>query len=215
MLPTEKDNTALLLLRGRAYAEQGRWPQAVADFRAASQAQPKDARARRDLGLALLASGDEPASRRICTDMLRDFGETQHAETAKAVLSLAVLLPGAVPEPKALLPLSDKACPARPAHAEALTLLGAALYRAGTFDEALHQLERARDVPGEGISVEAELFLAMVQQHLRHTDLAQTALTVANDHWLRALARHPSWDEELRWQRLRQEAEKLLQETNP
>jgi Flp pilus assembly protein TadD len=119
------------------------------------------------------------------------------------------------------VPLAQKAVAGKADRADSLTTLGAALYRDAQFEAAVTQLQRARDAAGQDGSVEAELFLAMAHQRLDHPDLAKTSLAEATEHLDKALkpadkeARLPSWEERLRWETLRREAQAVVKPAHP
>jgi hypothetical protein len=225
----------------------------VADFGRAGTLAPADARPRRQLGLALLAKQDDAGYRQTCRQLRRDFAETGDADTAAAVVTVGVLLPGAVPEgpeTAALLRLARTAVERDPSRTDYREALGAALYRASRFDEAVRELSVAVEKQGQGGSVEAQLFLAMAHYRLERagtgrtvaltgagavglaaapggpgpllaTPTAAVALPAARGWLGRADARmgsaagRPSWEERLRRQLLRAEAERLLMSPRP
>jgi hypothetical protein len=100
-----------------------------------------------------------------------------------------------------------------------LNTLGAVLYRAGRFEEAVHQLGRAVEVEGGGTALDA-LFLAMAHQKLGHSEEAR--------RWLRLgtavepiAVRNPgvigdsSWNFALELEILRREARTMIEPNRP
>jgi tetratricopeptide (TPR) repeat protein len=60
---------------------------------------------------------------------------------------------------------------------DALTTLGAALYRAGQFEEAIRRLDESIQVRDDGGDPEGFAFLALAHHHLGHRDQAERWLT--------------------------------------
>ncbi len=151
--------------------------------------------------LALLGCWDKVAT------LFSKYKQTTDPSRANELAWCCVLAPGAPIDPNALVRLAElavKGFPAEQKHA-ALNTLGAALYRAGRFEDAIRRL-------GEGIQLRSGkslpqdwVFLAMAHHRLGHRDEAR--------RWLDRLRnRQPSmnpkqfWDE-LEIRILRSEAE--------
>jgi hypothetical protein len=138
-----------------------------------------------------------------------------------------------VDDPAGLVKLAAKAAAARPDDLECQEVAGLALYRAGKYDEALKQLRLAADRQGRNGWVETQLFLAMTCRRLKENGEARDWLTKAEKQmdrhqggrdWLRGswdwlkkgmppgdkAGRAITWEQRLRWQLLRREAETLL-----
>ena len=106
------------------------------------------------------------------------------------------------------LRLAENACRLDPDNGYYLNTLGAALYRAGRFAEAVRRLEEAVQ-KRNGVSIEADwVFLAMAHQRLGHHDEARRWLDRFRD---RSPNLDPSafWDE-LEIRLLRAEAEAVV-----
>jgi WD40 repeat protein len=202
LIGREPDSAALYRRRGDAYAEQGKWKEALADFLVAAGKEPMQAGHGYRRGLALLAAGDEAAYRTLCGELLRRFGDTEDAAAAAAVASLAVLRPDAVADIAPLVRLAEKA--AGKGRAADLETLGAALYRAGRYADAVKRLGH-----GTGGSIEAQFLLALAHHRLGAADKARQCLAGA----VKGAATAPSWQEQIRWKLLRAEAEALLSNT--
>jgi tetratricopeptide (TPR) repeat protein len=236
-------DVSLLDRRGRAYAEQGKWPQARADFARASELRPDDIGFRFCQSLALLeqedmvartVSGvrgvgllawppetvpllaallyspktDRPGYRRLCAELLERFGSPTDARKTDAVVSLAVLLPDAVKDFNEVIRLARVAVNSKPDHAGYLESLGAALYRAGKYQEASQYLDRAVVRHGKGGGVWTQVFLALVHHRLGHPAEANTWLARAVKQF--EATKSPPWEDRVLWRHLRQEAEDLL-----
>src|SRR5262249_10343866 len=89
-----------------------------------------------------------------------------------------------------------------------LHLLGAALYRAGQYEEARKTLQEAVQLQGNGGDAASWLFLAMTLQHLGRPAEARTWFDKA-ETWLKT-ARLDNWEEKTRWRLLHEEAKGLI-----
>jgi tetratricopeptide (TPR) repeat protein len=130
--------------------------------------------------------------RRVCAELLHDYGQTAKAGTADAVAFLCVLRPQAAKDPALVVELALKAVNSDPDNAGYRFTLGAALYRAGDFDAAVRELNLAVEKDREGGSVQAKLFLAMAHHQLKHPK-------AANDWYARALEQFRQVSQRLTW----------------
>ena len=149
-----------------------------------------------------------------CSDqvsaLLRNYQRTNTASRANILAWCCVLAPSAVSDPETPVRLAELAVNRFPAEQKhlALNTLGAALYRAGRFEDALRRLE-------EGIQLRKRAeepldwpFLAMAHQRLGQPDLAR--------RWLDQFRnRQPSPDPNQFWEEfeirlLRSEAEAVV-----
>ena len=110
--------------------------------------------------LCLLENGDIPGYRRAAVDLLTKFGKVTDPNEANNAAWYCVLAADALPDLNAPVRMAEAALAAFGPDQKrvALNTLGAALYRAGRFDEAIQRLEesvRAREVsefPRTGLS---------------------------------------------------------------
>jgi tetratricopeptide (TPR) repeat protein len=212
-------------MRALAHAELAQWPQAAADFAKLAELNP-------DQGilylraLACLAGDDIDAYRGTCAAMLERLGPSPTPGNAYHVAWTCALGPGATAEPAQIVPLAEKVVAALPPDADNLAVLGAALYRAGRYEEAVKRLhESAAARPADTLhrqSVEYTwLFLAMAEHRLGHADQARQWLDRAaksiTQPETKENASAPAEDS-IRWNRrqtlqlLHREAEKVLKE---
>jgi tetratricopeptide (TPR) repeat protein len=222
--------------RGQFNAERGAWNKAAGDFEKAVVLSSGE-KAWYRLELALLASGEPGIYRETFEGMLQNFAETKDANVANVVALLGTLLPDAVKDPAALVHLAMVAVASKPDNHVYLETLGAALYRAGRFEEAVKRLQEAVAKQGEGGTVWMQLFLAMTHHRLGRMVAAPrvVALMGAPMGPLLAVsplpcdleARHmldlarkqiqatkdPRWEDRIGWQYLLREAEGLLYKT--
>jgi Flp pilus assembly protein TadD len=92
-------------------------------------------------------------------------------------------------------------------------MLGAALYRAGKFAEAVKELEQVAKPTKEGPWVWTRLFLAMAYQRLGQADNAREQFQQAVKQ---TAQKEPlAWHDKVTWRYLREEAETLLRARPP
>jgi tetratricopeptide (TPR) repeat protein len=195
----------------RLHARLGRPGRAAAELAEASRCIPDDAGLPRLRALLLLESGDRPGWRDACAALLGRFGRTIDPRAAGEVARAWALAPGPAGDPAAPLRLAEVA--AGPdgdpgAKADAVTTLGAALYRAGRSDQAIGRLEEAIRARGGADSPRDWAYLALAHHRLGHRAEAR--------RWLDRLREHrPSEDQARFWDELevrllRSEAEAVV-----
>src|SRR5262249_4693268 len=149
------------------------------------------------------------AVRRVCEDLLKRFGKTTDPAQANIVAWSCVLVPDAVADREAPIRLAEAAL-ARWSEGEksdVLNTLGAALYRAGRFEEAIHRLNESSKTRSDNGIPKGFAFLAMAHHHLGHQHDAK--------HWLDKLIASqinevPSSWGDIEIHILRREAESLI-----
>jgi WD40 repeat protein/tetratricopeptide (TPR) repeat protein len=154
--------------------------------------------------------GDLSDYRRVCAELLHDFGQTADAATARTVAFVCVLGPEAVKDPALVVQLARKAVNSDPDNWFDRAILGAALYRAGDFFDAVWELNLAVEKHRRGGSMEAKLFLAMAHHRLGHPKAAKDWYDRAMEQ-VRQVSQPPSWPVRLCWQLLGEETKALLQ----
>lgn len=208
-------------LRGVARAELGQWDQAASDFAAALDRAPTS---RTDLGnsvIVQLGRGDLPAYRLACARMYDRLSYTDEPENWNSTAWDCSLDPTDNVPPAQLVSLMDKAVAAQPKEYAFLNTRGAVLYRAGRYDDAIHQLNDAVAIHGHGGSFEDLVYLAMSQFRLGHADEARDALKRAVAFYEQGLtaqgpnARPADWSTRIEWQTLRTEAERMIPSSKP
>ncbi len=152
--------------------------------------------------LALSEAGAGGGLRRVVSDLLERFRETTMPWTANHVAWCCALAPDAVDEPEVPVRLAELALKGMPTEQKhlALNTLGAALYRAGRFEEAILRLQEAINSRNSADEPADWPFLAMAHHRLGHRDEAR--------HWLHRFRSHP----DVGWQiaALRSEAEAVI-----
>jgi len=209
--------------QGYCYIDTRQWAEAAAEFAKASELRPQDHYLWRFRAIAFLVAGDESTYRNCCSAMLDRFALADDQRTAANVLLVCVLTNDALPDMTKLLPLTHSTD--RLGHWGAY-VRGAALYRAGEYDEALACFERAADI--YGFSAWDWCFLAMINHRLKRDEQAAACLANAanwideadrridnlNPHGEYDLTgRQPTWGiwyEPMIYRRLLRESEELL-----
>jgi serine/threonine protein kinase/WD40 repeat protein len=160
------------LERGEALARSGRWGEAASAFdeAIAAGAPGLEARARRVLFRLVL---EGPAGyRAACRELIRDFPAADMPPRAANLLAWSgALSDGAVEDYGPLVRLAESAVASRPSQ-DRLNTLGALLYRAGRFEEAIRQLDRSVAAHGAGGTQYDALFLALAHHRLGHREEA-------------------------------------------
>jgi tetratricopeptide (TPR) repeat protein len=202
--------------RGMLRIDRRRWRDAAAEFAKAAELRPDDAKLWRFRAVAQFADGDLDAHRQTCTAMLERFGQTADPFAAGNLLLACVLRDDAIPDRERLLPLTRVS--------DGLWhwgagVHGAALYRAGRYEECVQSFESA----AKKYRPRAWdwCFLAMARHRLGHADEAHRCLSEAR-RWIDAANRHTEddpigaqpvwggWHEPVVYPLLLREAEELL-----
>jgi tetratricopeptide (TPR) repeat protein len=197
----------------RLHIEHGHLDRAVSTLAEAVRLIPDDGQLCEHLALVLLGTGDRAGWRRTVAALLDRLGGTTNPWMANSVATACVMGAEATADPEAPVRLAAIAVQGGGGTSDKpnfLNTLGAALYRAGRYDEAIRRLEEAVQARGgAGASIPDDWeFLALTHHRLGHRDEAR--------RWLDRLREHrPSeeagrfWDE--LWIRLlRSEAEAVI-----
>jgi tetratricopeptide (TPR) repeat protein len=128
-----------------------------------------------DLAYVQLARSDVAGYRQSCAKLLTSFGDTDNVHNCNSIAWVCVLAPEAVVDYQSVVILAERAVAGShtvaPVHQQAmLNTLGAALYRARRFDEAVARLNDAIAVHPKGGTAGDWLFLSMA--HARSGDRA-------------------------------------------
>jgi tetratricopeptide (TPR) repeat protein len=163
---------------GNDHAGTGQWELAAAAFGKLVEGDPNSLRLRNQHILLLEESRNRAGVQRACQDLLEKFGNATDPAQANGVAWSCVLVPDAVADREAPIRLAEDALArwSGGEKSEVLITLGAALYRAGRFEEAIRRLnESSKTRGGEGVP-KGFAFLAMAHHRLGHQDDAK--------HWL-------------------------------
>jgi serine/threonine protein kinase/WD40 repeat protein/tetratricopeptide (TPR) repeat protein len=207
--------------RGWAHAGLGQWDKASADFVQATQCKEPDEEAWYSRAMLYLRDGNQGGYREICSDMLQRFGE--------GAAWTCTLTPHSGADPDRVVDLAEKLLAKSSRDHWHGTQVGAALYRAGRFEEAVKQLTEATELsahPYRTNMLHTWFFLAMAHQRLGHAEEARRWLDKAIQGTQEALkpaagppgksanpdgVLGPNWSRRLTLQLLRREAEQLIQ----
>jgi tetratricopeptide (TPR) repeat protein len=136
---------------------------------------------------------------------------------ADNVAWFCVLAPDAVADPKAAVRLAEAALAGHPgserARSDVLKTLGAALYRAGRFEEAIRRLDESIQTRGDGGDPKGFAFLAMAHHRLGHRDEAERWFDKLVAYWPKEGFDFSMDDVEIRI--LHREAESLILGSRP
>jgi serine/threonine protein kinase/WD40 repeat protein/tetratricopeptide (TPR) repeat protein len=198
----------------------GDWDKAAADFaEAVAGPNPGKAIVAYWLVLARLGASDLAGYRRACAEMARRFGPTQDRDAAFWVAWAGVLGPDALADSSMLVRSAEQALAPSAKRFDGLNTLGAALYRAARFKEALLRLQEAQAAYNPADSVRQPivynwLFQAMAHHALGNDKEAREWFQKVVG-WMEEVAQDKGsvpmpWNRRLTLRLLRREAEALI-----
>jgi tetratricopeptide (TPR) repeat protein len=210
---------------GDMLADREEWEKASAEFLKATECKGANGNTWYKRGMLCLGGGDRDAYRKVCADMLQRFGRADDPDSGYWLAWTCALAPDAVADASRPVQLAEKAVAKEPKNLAYRRTLGAALYRAGRFDEAAKQLTEASTLdPNDPRTAMAYtwFFLALAHHRLGHADEARRWLdkaTRATEDALKPLGKSanpagvipPPWNRKLTLRLLRREAEELMQ----
>jgi eukaryotic-like serine/threonine-protein kinase len=198
--------------RAEDLARDGRWDLSAAAYGRLVEQEPNSPGLRYPHIRSLAAAGDSTGVRRACEVLLKRFANATYHVQINSLVWSCVLTPEAVADHEALVRLVEPALASQPGvgreRSDFLNTFGAALYRAGRFEEAVLRLDEGIQAGGDGGDPRGFAFLALAHHRLGHRDEAKL--------WLGRLGAYQpkegpdfSWtDVEIRI--LRREAESLV-----
>jgi tetratricopeptide (TPR) repeat protein len=212
------ENSGRWVSRARVYVRQGKWDAAVADLSQAVQLDPANAEWWIWLASARLGAGRPDEFRKDFAGMLQRFGQTDNPHDAAHVAECCVLAPDATADWPSVIALAEKSTSSDPNRWGYGCVLGAVLYRAGRFEDAVQRLTQADQLAKDDFLTAAEpwFFLAMAHHGLGHSEEAKQWLDKAMAWTENAQQQQEQGVEEfdlmhaVRLRLLRQEAETLL-----
>ncbi len=212
LLDDGRNEASLYAWRGAAQATLGRKDLAAVDYARAAGLDTDEPSYRVQIALLRLQSGDADGYRRECRSLWAQFRTTSDPKKAFQVIRACVLLPDAAPDADGLVRLAEQAYQKAGSDLEAPGLLGAALYRAGRWQQAEKRLGEVL-LLDLGPAAEELFFLAMAQHQAKNPAAARQTLARANR--LMHLGERRSEDDQLIRSRLQREAEALILGTAP
>jgi WD40 repeat protein/serine/threonine protein kinase len=215
LVEAQPEVEALRFRRGIAHAFLGHRREAIAEFDLRHIEGLRDFNPWYWTAVVHQAVGHCDGYRAACAGMLRLFGTEDKQTPAKARQVTAwacALCPDAVDDLAPALALAGRGQDEHPEDPTDMQTLGALLYRAGRFEEAVAQLAAAERPPTGSHSppVDGRYFLAMAQHRLGHGGEARRWLEEANAQVDQALGETLPWYRRLSLQVLRREAEALI-----
>nr|WP_143547803.1 serine/threonine-protein kinase [Rhodopirellula sp. SM50] len=162
--------------------------------------------------LTNVASDDVDTAAERVAEMIRLLGERNHPTTQHFIVWSASLAPGLVDDYQAPIALARRGVENDPDNQQYLNGLGAILMRAGYYDEAKQQLQKALQAGDTDNTSSSYIhyFLAMTEHHLGNIEAAQEHLNKANESAEEELANDPAWNRRLTLKLLRKEAESQI-----
>jgi tetratricopeptide (TPR) repeat protein len=213
-------NAGVRVARGTLLAEFGQWDRARDDFEKAVTLGARDAFYVRYLhALTCAALHDDSRYRADCTELLQQFRDSRNTDDLHFAVWTSVLRPGSVDDFEPVLELAARAVELGNESGQSLQGLGAALFRAGRFDEARQALEKSAGAPANPLTVPVYVwyFLAMTQFKLDHSDEAREWFDKALAETSHVLAEFkpgnpdpPPWNRRLTLELLRAEAMQMF-----
>jgi tetratricopeptide (TPR) repeat protein len=208
--------------RGRARAELGLWKEAAADFETATKLGADRPEWWHRDALARLHLGDVEGYRRACTAMIDHFAAPKDVGVIQILAWTCTLATIAEADRARLLKIAEPAMTDCPPNYTRLVTLGAALFRAGRYEDAIVKLNEAGKRSESG--ARDWLFLAMAYHHKAQPDQAKTTLERASRSIDQTMGKTPgsasdksklSWSQRLELSLLQREATALLRDAAP
>jgi tetratricopeptide (TPR) repeat protein len=211
--------TSSYTLLARFLCETGRLLEAEQVFAQAVKIMPDDPMIQYRHALAGLGNRDLLGYRSACGTMVKQFARAEEPETAFWVAWTCALAPESVEDLGACVGLGERAVAGSPKDPRYLGALGAVLYRAGRFKEAVERLDEANAAweqtaanPTVPSPADTWFFLAMAHHRLGHAAEARAGLD-KGIKWAKNASNEtsPMWNRRLTLQLLRAEAESLVE----
>ncbi len=200
-------------LRGDACAKLKQWDQAAADLARACENRSANMRVWYEQAAARLATNDLEGYRRVRSEILARFANTQSPAAASHLLYVSIVLPARADEAETMIRMGNFSISPNPSNPR---IRGAANYRAGKYALAIADLNESAKVFNR--RAWDWLFLAMAHYQLGHVDEARQCLNSAIE-WI-DLTNHSrvggpaspwvSWAEPVEVEHLLREAKALV-----
>jgi WD40 repeat protein len=174
LIDAEPKNGLFRARRAYAHAGLGRWDKAATDYDRVIALKKDWPALCYHNALVQWQAGGAVKYRNACTHMVERFaGQTDHRDTAVWLARASTLVPTAGTDPARAVRWAEKAVATKPNGTIYISLLGAALYRAGRLKEAVLRIEAAIKVHNGG-DFNDWLFLAMAHRRLGNVEIARS-----------------------------------------
>jgi tetratricopeptide (TPR) repeat protein len=173
-----RDPWLLWRRRGEDRARQQRWAEAAADYGQLIRLQPDDLALRRCHILLLGSAGERELLQRASSKVLDRYGRTTIPSVANDASWCCSLTPWMDERPEVLVRLAELGAggATRTEKGRFLSTVGAALYRAGRFEDAIRRLDEGIQLKGGTSEPRDCAFLAMSHHRFGHHDQAHRYL---------------------------------------
>jgi WD40 repeat protein/serine/threonine protein kinase/Flp pilus assembly protein TadD len=166
--------------RAQTLARNGQWDMAAASYGKLVARDPDNRELRYPLIRSLIETGDRAGVRRNCEDLIESYVDVDVLQ-ARSIVWSCVLTPDAVADHEAPVLLAESFIAAHPEErsiekSDGLNALGAALYRAGRFEEAIRHLNQSIQARGDAGDPRGFAFLALAHHCLGNHDEARSWL---------------------------------------
>jgi WD40 repeat protein/tetratricopeptide (TPR) repeat protein len=215
LIEQDPRNKYLLALRADSHAGLRNWKEAVRDFARAIEYGSESLSVWYGAALVYLQAQDLDRYHSLCEGLMLRFGDVKDERRSNGLAYLCTLGPEAVANFDRVVELARLNVQAKPDESSYRNTLGAALYRAGRFSDAIDQFNAGMKAHGEGGTPVDWLFLSMACHSLnrdadaldwlRKADEAERAVTARPKHKY-----VPNWQRYLEIGILRKEVESLI-----
>jgi tetratricopeptide (TPR) repeat protein len=210
--------------KGRVHAELGQMKDAVADFARSTELGADRPGPWYRHALLQLYLGDQKGYRLARDAMLNRFDSERDDIDIQLVVRTCVLASDTKDDSTRIVGIAERSLAARPKDHNGMLMLGAALYRARRYDDAVHTLLESTKIRGKEDAVN-DLFLAMAYLRLRETEQGQAYLQQAARSITQAAKASPvsdgpgnarfAWSDRLELLLLQREVQAILNEQTP
>jgi WD40 repeat protein len=166
LIAGDRHNRYLLALRAQAHAGLRHWKEADDDFSEALAEKSEDLDVWYGAALIYLRSGCVDRYRGLCANLMARFGNIKDTWRASGLVNVCVLATRALNDFDPVVAIGRRNVEVEPGEPFNRATLGAALYRAGRWSEAIGQLQSAIQAHGEGGTPWDWLFLSMAFRRL-------------------------------------------------
>jgi WD40 repeat protein/tetratricopeptide (TPR) repeat protein len=171
-------NAESRVARGEFFSVRGEHEKSAADFAFALDRDPNDAQMHYRVAMSMLVAGDLAGYRSACAGMLNRFQSSEEVFHANRVAFACIYGPDAVVDMPSLVRVARRSIPSLVGGER---ILGAVLYRAGRYQEALKCFDQSNKVfKPRALDY---LFMAMAHGRLGHAQEARRMLAAANQ-WI-------------------------------